>query len=294
MKDHVNEAEIEEVETAEDVAEIEEPAVDDVADSDDDTAQEATDEVDADGEEPAVDDAPVVSFGDEEDEKPEAESNVLRTVRQKEREARKRIKELEKQVEEQAASKAVELGPKPTLADCDYDDARFEAELIAYTSRKTEVAQREQAEKSKQEAIQAAFDAKVQSYQAAKTSLGYKDFGESESVVTDTLSVTQQGVIVDVANDPANFIYALGKYPGKAEELAKITNHVHLAAAIARMESKMTVTGKKSKPAPEKRIKSAGGVGVSGEKKLEQLRAEAEKTNDYSKVNAYKKQLRSQ
>ena len=296
MKDHVNEADIIADEAPiDDVAENEEPVTDDVDGGDDnDETQETTEETLAEDDESEADDEFVVSFGDEveTDEKPEADSSVLRVVRQNAREEKRKRKELEKKLEELTAQQPVELGAKPTLRDCDYDDTKFEVELIAYNERKTAVAEKAKSEQDKQAVVQKEFDDKFKSYKAGSVDLGRDDFGETEAVVTDILSVTQQSVLVQVAENPAQLVYALGKYPNKAEELAKITNPVQLAAAIARMENKMSVPSKKSKPAPERRMKSGATVVVSGEKKLEQLRAKAEESGDYSEVRAHKRALR--
>jgi hypothetical protein len=296
MKDHVDEAEIIADETPiDDVTENQEPVTDedDGGDNDNET-QEATEETLAEDDESEVDDKFVVSFGDEveADEEPEAESSVLRVVRQNAREEKRKRKELEKKLEELTAQQPVELGAKPTLRDCDYDDAKFEAELIAFNERKTAIAGKAKDEKSKQDVIQKEFDDKFNSYKAGSVDLGRDDFDDTEAVVTDILSVVQQSVLVQVAENPAQLVYALGKYPDQAEKLAKITNPVQLAAAIARMETKMTVPSKKSKPAPERRMKSGAAIVVSGEKKLEQLRTKAEESGDYSEVRAYKRALR--
>lgn len=299
MKDHVDEAEIvDEAEPIEDVVENEEPTTDDVEEAEDDATQETSEETVATDEEPEGDDEFVVSFGDEE-EGQKQEQPVIQAVREKEKrerkrriEAEERLKELQAKLDEVSPQKPAELGPKPTLAACDYDDAKFEAELIAFNERKTAIAQQEQAEKAKQEAVQKEFNAKLDTYNTGKSTLGVKDFDESEAVITDTLSATQQGVIVDVAQDAAKFVYALGKYPDKAEELAKITNPVQFAAAIARMESKMTVTGKKSKPAPEKRMATSTGASMSGanlKKKLNALQEKAAKSGDRTEVVAFKR-----
>ena len=296
MKDHVDEAEIIAGETPiDDVTEKEEPVTDDVDGGDNDNeTQETTEETLAEDDESEVDDKFVVSFGDEveADEEPEAESSVLRVVRQNAREEKRKRKELEKKLEELTAQQPVELGAKPTLRDCDYDDAKFEAELIAFNERKTAIAGKAKDEKSKQDVIQKEFDDKFKSYKSGSVDLGRDDFDDTEAVVTDILSVVQQSVLVQVAENPAQLVYALGKYPDQAEKLAKITNPVQLAAAIARMETKMTVPSKKSKPAPERRMKSGATVVVSGEKKLEQLRTKAEESGDYSEVRAYKRAQR--
>jgi hypothetical protein len=88
-------------------------------------------------------------------------------------------------------------------------------------------------------------------------------------------------------------MYALGKNPEKLKELAAITNPVRFTAALVRMETKMTVSTRKPSTSPEKVI--AGNSAVSGinDKTLDRLRDEAEKTGDFTKVLAYKKQLRA-
>lgn len=295
MKDHVDKAEtIEDDLPLDDVAEEEDPVTDGVGGEADDETKETTEDDLAEDEDPEASDVFVVSFGDEAetDETPEADSSVLRIVRQTAREEKRKRKELEKKLEELTAQKPVELGSKPTLRDCDYDDAKFEAELIAYNERKAANAQREAAEKAKQDAIQKEFDEKFKSYKAGSVELGRDDFQETEAVVTDILSITQQSVLVQVADNPAQLVYALGKYPNKAEELAKITNPVQLAAAIARMEARMSVPSKKSKPAPERRMASGSAIPVSGAKKLEQLKAAADKSGDFTEYFAAKRKMK--
>lgn len=294
MKDHADETEvIVEADTVGDVAEDEEPVTEEAIEVDNDATEETTEDAVAEDEEPEADEI-VVSFGDEEsDAKPEAESSVLRESRKRERGLLKRVKELERAAKAKLEADPIELGPKPDIADFDFDVSKYDAARDAYNDRKSAIARREQTEKEAQDAIRKEFDDKFTSYKAASVSLGYDDFDESQAVVTDILSVQQQSVLIDVATDSAKLVYALGKYPDKAEELAKITNPVRLAAAIARMENKMTVSGKRSKPAPEKRMKPGGPVPVSGEKKLEQLRKAAEISRDYTEVRAYKQKLRS-
>ncbi len=158
MTDHVDEAEIIAGETPiDDVTENEDPVTDGVDGGDNDNeTQEATEETLAEDGESEVDDKFVVSFGDEveADEEPEAESSVLRVVRQNAREEKRKRKELEKKLEELTAQQPVELGAKPTLRDCDYDDAKFEAELIAFNERKTAMAGKAKDEKTKQDVCQ--------------------------------------------------------------------------------------------------------------------------------------------
>ena len=90
--------------------------------------------------------------------------------------------------------------------------------------------------------MKGAWDAKLAGYNAAKADLKARDFEDAEAVIADTLSVTQQGIILDGAEKPALLVYALGKNPKKAAELAAITNPVAFAAAIGRLEASLKVT----------------------------------------------------
>jgi hypothetical protein len=121
-----------------------------------------------------------------------------------------------------------------------------------------------------------------------------RDFDDAESTVLSTLSVTQQGIIVQGADNSALVVYALGKNPAKAKELAGITDAVKFAFAIAKLETQLKVQAKsKSAPPPEGKVRS-GSAPISGsvDSNLERLRAEAEKTGDMSKVAAYKRAQR--
>ena len=78
------------------------------------------------------------------------------------------------------------------------------------------------------------------------------------------------------------------------KELAGIQDPVKFAFAVAKLEAQLKVTPKR-KPTTkvEKMIKGSGSLAGTTDKKLDRLRAEAEKTGDLSKVHAYKRQLRN-
>jgi uncharacterized membrane protein len=75
-------------------------------------------------------DETVVAFDGEEPEA-EPENSTVRQMRQALREKDKRIKELE----QSSAPKPIEVGEKPTLASCDYDEDKFAEELEAFKDR---------------------------------------------------------------------------------------------------------------------------------------------------------------
>jgi hypothetical protein len=243
----------------------------------------------------------VVSIGDEaspasnEDETKAPEwvrelRKNYRTVEKENRELREKLNAVTG-----ATQKPVELGKKPTLEECDYDAERFERELEAWHNRKLEAEQQERKKKDEAEAANRAWQATLEGYGKAKGELKVKDFDDAEDIVKDTLSVTQQGIILQGCKNPALVVYALGKNPKKAKELASITDPVKYAFAVANLENQLKVTNRKAAPPPEKTVRSTGGAAVSGtvDSTLERLRTEAEKTGDYSKVHAYKQQQRN-
>lgn len=291
MKDVVEEVETEEAEIVDDVVEGEEPTTDESEEAEVVETEGEGDETEAVEENTDEPEGLSISFGEEDEGEKAEETPVIRTLRQQAREEKKRRKELERKLEELSAPKAEELGPRPTLADCDYDDVKFEKAIIDHNERKHRIEAERNKEKEQQEASQKEWNDRLMKYQADAKSLGVDDYEEAEDVIKTTFNPTQQGVLIAASLKPELVVYALGKSQAKMDELAKITDPVRFAAEVARLETKMKVTGTKSKPAPEKRLKAATMPKASGEKKLEQLREQAAKTGDYSQVIAYKKQL---
>lgn len=231
----------------------------------------------------------VVSIGGEEPPQEEEKApEWVRELRKKNREDQKRIRELEAKLAEKEPSQP-KLGPKPTLAGCDYDDERFETELTAWHEQKRQhEAEEAKAIKAKEEAERSWQD-RLAGYEKAKKEIKVKDFEEAEEAVIQQFDVTQQGVVIHGAENPAIVIYALGKNPKKAKELAEIKDPVKFAFAVAKLETQLKVSSKKP-PAPEKTVSGTARISGSVDSTLERLRKEAEKTGDLSKVVAYKRE----
>jgi hypothetical protein len=189
--------------------------------------------------------------------------------------------------------RAQPLGPKPTLEVYDYDTDKYEKALADWFDRKRRHDAEQEAVQRQQQAITQQWEQKQQEYFRRKEALKARDFDDAEDVVKDILNVTQQGIIVKGAENPEIVVYALGKNPKKAQELAQIDDPIDFAFAISKLEAKLKVATKKSAPPPEKTVKGQGRVSGSVDSTLERLRAEAEKTGDYSKVLRYKKQLKA-
>jgi hypothetical protein len=219
----------------------------------------------------------------------------VRNLRKSYRELQREKRELEerlKAVSPSTEQSPVVLGKKPTLEDCDYDSDKFENELAGWFERKRQSEEAEAKQKAKQQEEQQTWQKKLETYTQAKTGLKVSDFQDAEDTVLEALSVTQQGIILQGAQNPAVLVYALGKNPNKAKELAGITDPVQFAFAVAKLETQLSVT-KKQAPPPEKRINGNGSLGTSNAQ-LDRLREEAARSGDFTKVLAFKKQLKNQ
>lgn len=250
------------------------------------SGQEDTDEVTVTiGEEPSPEE-------EEERRAPEWVRDLRKSNREKDRAIRERDAEIAR-LKGAGQSSAVVLGPKPTLESSDYDAEKFEQELEAWHARKLQIDQQEREKSQAEERERASWQAKLESYGKAKAALKVKDYEDAEGMVQDMLNVTQQGIILQGAENPATMVYALGKNPKKAKELASITDPVKFAFAIAKLETQLKVTPRKSAPVPERTVRSSVAGAAAVDNQLAKLQAEADKTGDRSKVAAYLRQKKA-
>jgi len=238
------------------------------------------------------DDEVVVTIG--EDSPPQEEEQKapewVRELRKSNRELQKENKALKaKQETETTENKPVTLGKKPTLEELDYDSDAYDRELSAWYERKRKHEDAESAKKSEQEEQNKAWQTTVNGYEDAKKVLKVRDFEEAEYTVQETLSDTQQGMILQGADNAALVVYALGKNPKRAKEIASIKDPVKFAFAVAKLETTLKVNSRKTPPPPEKTVSGTGSLSGTVDKTLDRLRADAQKTGDFSKVIAYKK-----
>ena len=236
-----------------------------------------------------------VMIGDEPvEEETQPAPDWVRDLRKKNREDQKRIRELEARLAQQQAPQATAApGKKPELEDFDYDTTKYEASLADWFDKKRRYEEQVNMAQRQEQEMQEAWQNKLQGYAQARTSLKVKDFEDAESTVAEMLNVTQQGVVIQGAENPALVIYALGKNPKKAKELASIDDPVKFAFAIAKLETQLKVTGKRTPPPPEKTVGGTAPIRGAIDSNLERLREEAARTGDFSKVYAYKKQKRA-
>lgn len=240
----------------------------------------------------------LVSIGDElpvEDEEAKSAPAWVKNLRREHKAAQRELKQLKSQLQRTGTSEPaqVSLPPKPTLESSDYDTERFEANLASWYEQKRVYEQQEAARQSAVAEAQASWKQRLDTYQTERNSLKARDYEEAEAVVADTLSITQQGMILSGAEKPALLIYALGKNPKKAAEMAAIQDPVKFAFAVARLETTLKIQNRKPSAAPERSPSGTAPKSGNADSTLERLRAEAERTGDLSKVIAYKRQLKA-
>ena len=238
----------------------------------------------------------VVSIGEEapppEEHTPAPE--WVKELRKTNRELQRQNRELQARV--QAAppeTKPVVIGNKPKLEDHDYDADAYEEALTSWFERKRqadEVNAKQEAEVMNQ---QKAWQAKLDGYGKAKAELRVKDFEDAEEVAQQVFSITQQGVLLQGADNPALVVYALGKNPAKAKELAEIKDPVKFAFAVAKLEKDLKVTNRRQAPAPERIVTGTGRSSGAVDSTLERLREDAARTGNMTKVIQYRAQKRS-
>lgn len=240
-----------------------------------------------------------VSLGDQAEDPEEEQSREappwVQKLRKSHRELTKANRELQAELKKRQTveTKPTVLGAKPTLEGHDYDSDQYEAALENWYEQKRAF----EAEEAKKQAAQAesenAWKSKLQDYSKQRERLKVQDFEDAENVAQEVFSVTQQGIILQGSDQSAMLIYALGKNHEKARELAKITDPVKFAFAVAKLEKDLKVTKRQPSAAPEKTISSPGKGLSTVDSTLEKLRSEAAKTGNYSKVVAYKNQLKN-
>lgn len=228
----------------------------------------------------------VIGFeGDEAAPASEGESSVIRDMRRAMREKDRRIAELERGT----APKKVEVGEKPTLESCEYDEERFETELDAWKGRKAAAERQDEVEQERTKKDTEHWAERHRLYEDGKAKLGKSDFEAAETDVSNALPVETMAIIMQ-AEKSAELVYALSRNPAKLEELSKL-NPLRAAMMVGKLEDKLTVTTRKL-PQPDRPVVGDASPGAA-DKELARLEKEAERTGDRTKIRAYKKQLQA-
>lgn len=265
---------------------LDDPEDDDVLDleapiEDADPQDDQTDNQDQDpGEEEIV-------FGateDDDDTAPDLPKRLREEIKKRDREnalLKKRNAELEK------PAAAIDVGPRPTREEHDWDDDAYDAAVDEWNARK--IAAQQQAEQPND--LQAEAQQDVQRLTMGIQTLSYADAKEITESAVEALTSDQQFVIASASKEPAKLLYALGKNPDRLKALLDIKNPVKFIAEVARMETQMT-TRTRTPVAPENVRQGDARPPAQGDKETARLEKQAQTTGDYTALLAHKRKLR--
>jgi hypothetical protein len=232
----------------------------------------------------------VFVFDEEEEQKPEEDSTVIRTLREVNRKMKKELKELKAQ---KTQEKALRLPPEPTIEDCDMDEELFKKRLREHDRIKAEIEAKENKKEEQKKKALEEWQQKKNRFNQKKKELMEKsdDIEEKQDIVLESLGNHRTAAIIDVCDNAVEMIQALGSNPGKLKQLAG-TNDAQYLFVLGQLSREMKTITRKPTTKPERVITGDKPVS-SGEtdRKLKQLRAEATKTGDLTKVVEYRRQL---
>lgn len=290
------------------ITEVSSEVVDDVVDNQDEaeneeegSENESAETAEDQGEESKEGDDLVISLEGEEEAKPETESTEapqwVKDLRKEHRETVRKLRTLEAEKADREAKagqqKQAELGEKPTLASCDYDEEVYEPKLADWYKRKSEIEARERDAQAQAERQNQEWQAKLEAHKKAASALRVSDYEEASEAVKEAFSDIQYAIMHE-ADNSAVLEYAIGKRPAKVKELAAITNPIKFAMALAKLETQVKTTAKKTAPAPETRVRASAPVSGAVDSKLAKLMEEADRTGDRTKVAAYHRERSKQ
>lgn len=232
-----------------------------------------------------------IRFGDEAEEPAEGDNDLVRHLRKELRERDRRLAEVSKQ---QVAPEKITVGPRPTMEDAEYDQERYDQMVDAWITNRDRAKEQESEAEKQQRAATEQWQGTLNAYSQKKAALARPDFQEAEDAFASAIDPVRQAVILSGADDPAKVIYALGRSPQRAAELAKITDPIKFAFAVAKLEKDLKVTiGKRKAPEPEQIARGSASLATSNEdKRMAEMERRAEKSGDRSEIVRYRREQR--
>lgn len=214
----------------------------------------------------------ILTFGDAPEEVQETDNAVIRHLREKLREANKRIADAGKPKDETP----VDPGPRPTLEQFDYDEDRHAEALEAWAEQKltakTKVSQ-------STEAQQAEVEATRQRINEEKAALNRPDVDDAFELVRDTLTDAQQSALVQTVDhgNTAKLIYALAKNPDALTALAGEQNLARFIKQVGKLEGTLKMVKRRKAPPPDVPQRGSGKIAFTpsaAQKQLDKMEAD--------------------
>jgi hypothetical protein len=220
-------------------------------------------------------------------EEAEEEEPLIKSLRQINRDQARELAEHRK-----AQQPKIEVGEKPTLEGCDYDEEKFEADLTAWHDRKR-AADSQEADATKQ--------AEVRNQEFQRKAINYKTKLEALPIPADQKAAAEktiiaalpellQSAIISYADDPAKVVVALAKHPAKLQQLAQEQDPIRFILAMKDLERNLKVVTKKKPPAPDAENVVSGSAAVSHntDKEEQRLWKKYEQSNSNADLDAYR------
>ena len=231
---------------------------------------------------------------DEKEEEDEKAPGWVKDLRKRYREEQKARRQIE---EELSRLKGGEVQDKPLKKpkiddpEIDYDGEKLAEALDVYYTAKADHDRKQAQVKAQQEESAKEWEAVQKRYAEGKSKLPADKMEEAEAEVISVLSPNRQAMLMDIADDAALLAYALGSNPDTLRKVASIKNDAKFIKELTKIEMNIKAAPKKAAPPPERTISGSGRTPGATASNLEKMKAEAEKSGDYSKYFAEKRRL---
>ena len=232
----------------------------------------------------------VIGFGGEEAAPASGDdSSVIRDLRKANREMAKKLAAADRANQPQR----IEVGDKPSMASCEYDEERFEVELDQWKARKAQADAQATELETRNETLARKNQERVEAFQADKASLRVADFDTAEEEVEAALPPAIMALVVRTGK--AALLYGLAKNPEQLAALSKLdpsTELVEAAFMLGELKAKMKMETRRTQ-SPERKVTGNAGFAPSTDKQLARLEKDAERTGDRTALAAYRRKLRA-
>lgn len=213
-----------------------------------------------------------------------------RKLAKENRELRQRLESTGQKLDEEDPGKEPEMDDP----EIDFDSGKFKAVYKQWTDKKAAIAERKRKATESQSVEQQQWTQTLASHKERAAKLKVADYDEAEDAVFTALDQTQQGCLIQVSGKSELLVLALGRDSAKLQSLAAIKDPAKFIYELAKLETQLKTTTRRPATQPEGRVEQrSAGKPKTSEAGLEKLRAEAVRTGDYSKVTAYRNQMRA-
>lgn len=274
-----------------------------MADEPDDNALELTNVVDELGipEREADTDTDVANENGEEDEFSieidgeieEDETPLVKQLRDLNRDQARELAEYRK-----TTKPKIEVGPKPTLEDSDYDEEKFEAALTKWHDDKRAADTAEQDEQRQAEIRNQEGQRRANHYlqQMGSIPLPQEEKDKAHETVAATLPPMLQAAVLKYCNKPANVVLALAKHPAVLERLAAEEDPIAFILQVTKLEEKLKMVNRKKPPAAESGTilsGSASSAVAKADKAENDLWAKYERSGSDADLQAFRTHMKT-